>query len=122
MPDLSNSSGWRGMGAVNAPRLATFQRNLITGRLGTLESLVATDQRMRDLREGTNAYAEAWALCYYLMRRHPREFAAYMRELSAKKPMFWDEPEERLALFQKHLGGSPAEMQEDFLRYMQTLR
>ncbi len=121
-PDLTSASGWRGIGAVNVSRLTTFQRGLVSGRLGSLESLVATDDRMRNLGEGANAYAEAWALCYYLIRRKPREFAAYLSDLSEKKPMFWDQPEERLEAFEDHLDASPAEIQNDFLRFMQNIR
>ena len=121
-PDLSSTTAWRGIGSVNRPRLAAFQRDLLSGKLGSLESLVLDDERMRDLRQGGDAYAEAWALCYYLMKRKPREFTAYLKELSEKKPMFWDEPEDRLLTFRKHLGGSPSEIQPDFLRYMQTVK
>jgi hypothetical protein len=106
---------------VNYSRLNTFQNNANAGRLGTIESLLDDDTRMRDLKGGVDAYAEAWAMVYYLIRRNPRQFAAYLEELSTKTPMLWDEPADRRAAFGRHLGEID-QFQADFLRFMQTVR
>jgi hypothetical protein len=120
-PDLSSSRGWRGIGAVNRSRLATFRQNAANGRLGKIESLIDDDKRMRDLNGGVDAYAEAWAMVYYLMRRNPKEFADYLAELSTKTPMLWDKPPARRADFTRHLGEID-QFQADYLQFMQNVQ
>ncbi len=75
-PDLQSAHGWRTIGAVNTPRLAQFRRYLPTRPVTSLKSLIVDDKRIRDTRTALDAYAEAWALNYYLLRHHPRQYVA----------------------------------------------
>ncbi len=120
-PDLSSSRGWRGIGAVNHSRLATFQRNRATRRPGALTGLIANDQAMRNVRTGPDAYAEAWALTYYLLRRQPQAYLDYLQMLSVKRPLVWDVEAERIREFEAYFG--PIEQVEaDMLRAVGRLR
>lgn len=103
-PDLQSSKGWRTIGAVNANRLARFREYLPKRPAGSLESLVMDDKRIRDTRTALDAYAEAWALNYYLIHNHPRKYLAYLEMLSSKKPLVWDKPEARLQQFRESFG------------------
>ena len=44
-------------------------------------------------KQALDAYAEAWALTYFLIRQHPKEYVAYLAMLSQKKPLIWDTPD-----------------------------
>ena len=121
-PDLQSTHGWRTIGAVNMARLTQFRRYLRTRPIMSLKSLIVDDTRIRDTRTALDAYSEAWALNYYLLRHHPREYVAYLQMLSEKKPLLWDTPEDRLREFQQAFGDNLGELDDALLRYMQRVR
>ena len=121
-PDLSTGQGWRSIGAVNRSRLIAFRQNLPNRSTGSLSGLLATDKRMREVRTAPAAYAEAWALNYYLIRHKPKQFTDYMKMLSEKGPLVWDDEKARLAEFKKFFGNDIEELEADFLRYMNTVK
>jgi hypothetical protein len=121
-PDLGSSKGWRTIGAVNTSRLERFRQYLAERPATSLKSLVADDARLRDTRTALDAYAEAWALNYYLLQKRPREYVAYLQNLAQKPPLVWDDPETRLREFQAAFGEDLGQLDTDFLRYMQKLR
>ncbi len=121
-PDLRSPKGWRTIGAVNGNRLARFREYLAVRPAASLKSLVCDDKRIRDTRSALDAYAEAWALNYYLIHHHPKEYVAYLQMLSQKEPLLWDDPEARLQEFQAAFGDNLGQLDADFLRQMQKLR
>jgi hypothetical protein len=116
-PDLTSARGWTGIGKVNYPRLETFRRNLPKWNDGTLAGLLADDRRMRDPRASVDAYADAWALNYYLIKFQSKPYAAYLKHLSQKPPLIETTPEERLAEFREHFGDLKL-LEQDFLKRM----
>ena len=81
-PDLRSRSGWRTVGKVNLPRLARFTDFVRRRRRpGSLRSLVRSDRRFREGESEADAYAEAWALNYFLLRTRRKQFAAYLLSL-----------------------------------------
>jgi len=121
-PDLQSNKGWRNIGAVNTSRLVRFREYLSRRPATSLKSLLSDDKRMRDSRTALDAYAEAWALNYYLIRQHPRQYLAYLQALSEKKQLLWDDPETRLSEFQKAFGENLGQFDAEFLRQMQKVR
>jgi hypothetical protein len=122
-PDLRNKSGWKTAGSLNRLRLRQFQDYVANRRKAdALHTLLAADARFADAESAGDAYAEAWALSYFLIRTKSKAYAEYLRRLSEKPPLVWDTPEERLAEFREALGADLAELDRDFLRYMKRLR
>jgi hypothetical protein len=121
-PDLQSSHGWRTIGAVNQNRLAQFRQYLPTRPHTSLRTLISDDKRIRDTRTALDAYAEAWALNYYLLHHHSRQYVAYLKMLSEKPQLVWDDPDTRLAEFQQFFGENLGQLDADFLRYMQKLK
>ena len=121
-PDLRSSRGWTQIGAVNQVRLADFRRGQATRTANALVDLIRSDEPFRNTRTAPQAYAEAWAWNYFLIRQKPREYEAYLKMLSAKKPLIYDEPAERLAQFQAAFGDDLQQLDREFLRYMQKVR
>jgi hypothetical protein len=120
-PDLKSAKGWRNIGGVNRVNLLNF-RKYLRERPAGLESLLTGDQRFRDPATAANAYAEAWALTYFLMRTRSDEYHKYLRLLAEKKPLVELTAEERIAEFQNCFGTDLAKLEAEFLRYMQTVR
>lgn len=121
-PDLRSSSGWRGLGDVNRVRLAGFRNYAPRRPADSLHTLLADDQRFRNARSAIDAYAEAWALNYFLIRQKPREYQEYQRQLSAKGPLLRDSPQERLSQFQAAFGEDLSQLDREFMLYMSRVR
>ncbi len=120
-PDLHNAKGWNGIGAVNQLRWQQFQNYLLRRPADSLETLIAADKRFRQTKGSLDTYGEAWALTYFLMRQHPKEYLAYLGMLSQKKPLSPDSPATRLEEFQK-IFGDIKKLDAEFLRYMSKMR
>jgi hypothetical protein len=120
-PDLKSAKGWGAIGGINYPRLDRFQEYLRRRGTDSLDTLISTDKRLRDMKQGLDAYAEAWALTYFLIHQKPKEYVAYLKLLSEKKPLITDTPEKRLEEFEK-IFGNRRRLDEEFVRYMNKLK
>lgn len=120
-PDLQSSRGWRTIGAVNPMRLEGFRATAARHRPEDLEALIVDDQRFRDTRTAAQAYCEAWALTYFLVRHKPAQWEAYVRRLSQKTPLVWNTPQQRRAEFVEAFGDL-ATLHVEFVRYMRSVR
>ncbi len=120
-PDLQSAKGWRTIGGVHDTRLERFREYLTRRPAGSLKSLIADDKRVRDPATALDAYAEAWALNYYLIRQHPKEYSTYIKQLAEKQPLLWDEPAARLKEFRAAFGDDLERLDVDFLRQMQRV-
>ncbi len=70
-----------------------------------------------DVKQAVDAYAESWALTYYLIHKHPKQYVAYLKVLSRKRPLVYDDKATRLAEFEKQFGPLD-KLDADFLNYM----
>jgi Protein of unknown function (DUF1570) len=116
-PDLSSSRGWHGIGKVNYPRLGTFQHNLGDWQPGTLENLITSNERLRNPQSAGNAYADAWALNYFLIKYHTKSYNEYIKLLATKQPILEDDAAARLREF-KQCFGELAPLERDFQQRM----
>lgn len=121
-PDLRNSRGWQTVGAVNRVRLDRFRQYLTQRPTKSLESLMLDDRRFRDPRQALDAYAEAWALTYFLIHQRPKQYTEFIEAMAAKKALFTVTPEQRLAEFKLAFGNDLARLDTEFLKYMQRIR
>jgi hypothetical protein len=106
---------------VNRGRLQGFRDYVATRRQpGSLATLLSSDQAFRSDPEG--AYAEAWALSFYLSETQPRLYASYLAK-TADRPLFSDYPAaERMADFQDIFGREMKMFDVKFLRYMEEVK
>lgn len=121
-PDLTSSRGWRSIGKVNQLRLRQFREYVPRRPVNSIQTLVTDDSRLRDTSTATEAYAEAWALTYFLLQQRPKEYVEYLQTLSAKVPQYWDDPEARWSDFEDAFGPDMNRLEIDFQRYMSKLR
>ncbi len=121
-PDVSSAKGWSTIGAVNRPRLAQFRDYASRRPSDSLLSLLRDGARFRDTSKGLDAYAEAWALTYFLLKQRPKQYIDYLRTLSTKEPAKSDDPETRVREFQQAFGPDLKRLDSDFLRYILRLR
>jgi hypothetical protein len=106
---------------VNQYQLNAFRTYAAARRRpGALSELIASDDAFRSDIHG--AYAEAWALSFYLCETQPRLYAAYLAK-TANRPLFADyTPAERMADFQDIFGNEMKIFESKLLRYMDEVR
>jgi hypothetical protein len=121
-PDLRSSKGWRNIGGVNRVRLNEFRRYHQNRPQNSLVTLISDDQRFHSTRTAPDAYAEAWALSYFLIRKHPKEYLQYTKLMAKKKRLLYDSPEERRQQFQEVFGADLERLDREFLRYIRSIR
>jgi hypothetical protein len=79
--------------------------------------LLATDEAFRSDSDG--AYAEGWALSFYLCETQPRQYAAYLEKTAARAPFSDYSGSERMADFQAIFGSDLKLFESKYLHYMQ---
>jgi hypothetical protein len=120
-PDLDSDRGWRSIGRVNRFNLINFRKGLRMRPAGALETLLSDDKPFRDPKTAASAYAEAWALNYFLLQRRREDYVKYLRALAEQTPLVTVEPAERVRLFKEHFGDDLTTFEAEFLRYMKSV-
>lgn len=122
-PDLKSRRGWSGIGKVNAARLFRFREFLKARRKpDSIETLVRDNSRFANADSAIDAYSEAWALTYFLIRTRIRDYSQYLKVIARKQPLQWDMPDERLAAFQLAFGPELRELNREFQSFTARLK
>jgi hypothetical protein len=121
-PNFDNPSGWKGVGRVNTVNLARFRSYLRTRPQDSLITLLSDDSRFRNEATATDAYAEAWAMTYFLIRTKRKEYFQYMKELSESKPLVSRDRRERIEMFQRIFDTDLPTLDRQFLLYMSRVQ
>lgn len=121
-PDLTSRTGWKTAGAVNDLRLGQFRQQLEKRPADSLQSLIASDARFTDAEQMGPAYAEAWALNYFLIKARKKAYVAYLQTLAAKSRLIFDDPATRLAEFRAAFGDDLRQLDQEFVRYVMKLK
>jgi hypothetical protein len=122
-PDLTSRSGWRTVGLVNDVRLKRFVEFAAKRRRpDSLETLVSSDARLADSETAVDAYAEAWALTYFLLRTRQPAYCRLLRKLREQPRLHWLTAAERLHDFREHVADDLNKLDQDFLRYIRKIR
>jgi len=101
---------------VNRGRLTQFRSLLAKHKPDTLVQLVSSDKLFKS--DIDLAYAEAWALTYYLSQTQPTKYAAYLAR-TARRPEFQKYTSaQRLADFTAVFGDNVALLDAQFRQYM----
>jgi len=106
---------------INRGQLREFHDYVATRRRpGALAELISSDNAFRG--DVSGAYAEAWALSFYLCETQPRLYAAYLAK-TADRPLFATySPAERMADFQDIFGSEMKMFETKFMRYTEELK
>jgi len=120
-PDLKSAQGWN-IGAINRIRTGPYANYLQRRPTNSLLSLISDDKRFRDAEQATEAYAEAWALNYYLIKQNSDAYVKYLAVLSAKEPLIADDRDTRIKEFKAAFGADLNKFDADFVRATSKLK
>jgi hypothetical protein len=105
---------------INRGRLADFKHYVATRRLPPVAELVASDRTFKSHPAG--AYAEAWALTFYVSEAHSEMYRAYLAKM-ANKEYGADYPAaERIADFAEFFGHDFRLFEAKFHRFMARVK
>lgn len=105
---------------INAGRLADFQAWVAAGRPeGLLGHALSSDVLFQ--RNPGAAYAEAWALSFFLCETRPRQYCEYLARLGARPPFENYAPQQRLADFKQVFQTDLKLLERQFLDFMAEL-
>ena len=106
---------------VNRDRLRIFRQFVLPRhRPELIASLVASDELFRS--NTAAAYAESWALTYFLIETEPSKYVRYLK-LTASRPPFKDyPPADRVADFTSVFGDDWRMLEARFLRFMANVK
>jgi len=121
-PNLRTQTGYQPIGSVSPLHLGTYRAASRVRKVMKLEELVSDDRAFRDAATIRMAYAQSWALTYFLIRTRRKEFLNYLEAQGAKQSLSADSTELRLRDFDKAFGGTIRELQREFQRYMQRVK
>ncbi|MFO1066809.1 MAG: DUF1570 domain-containing protein [Pirellulales bacterium] len=101
--DVSNSKGWAKIGQPNVHQMRMFSQYLGRRPADSLTTLIADSSRFQKIESVQDAYAESWALTYFLMKDQPAAFAEYMKEIGKLTPLSESTSRERVGRMTKAL-------------------
>ncbi len=114
---------WTQPGGVNRIHLPGFKAASASGRLRLpLSQLISSDAAFRSADQLADAYAESWALTYYLVRSDRQAFDRYLSALQNRKPLETVDATTRLREFEAATGTSLADIEERLVKYMSRVR
>ena len=85
-------------------------------------TLLTDDARFRDPKTSSAAYADAWALNYYLLRARKQDFVRYLKGLADQEPLAERSAAQRVARFRQAFGEDLDEVSSQWRRYMLRVR
>lgn len=119
-PGIRNRTGKRGAKSrINGGRLRDFQAINLKHRKGrSLATFIAND---RAFNRPTTAYAEAWALSFFLIERKSRSYSHYLKILTERDPLKSYTSRDRIVDFQKAFGNDLDRLEVEYLRFIKSL-
>jgi len=105
---------------INRGRLRDFSYDLEKRPEGAIALLIASDQLFR-----TNpgpAYAEAWALSFFLCETRPQEYCSYLSRVAARKPFSEYPTRQRLVDFASAFGRDLELLDAQLRRFVAELK
>lgn len=105
---------------INYERLGDFRSMVVTSRpLGKLSRYLSSDDAFD--RSTIPAYAQAWALTFFLSETRPQEYASYLEKLS-QRPLFEEyKAKDRIADFRAAFGKDLDLIESHFNSYIEKL-
>ena len=106
---------------INRERLDNFKEYVANRRKPARFSQFLTTDTLFSTNV-IDAYAEAWALSFYLCETQPRMYSTYLAKTAAREPLSFYPAAERMRDFQEVFGSEMKMFETKFLRYMAEVK
>ena len=119
-PDLKRGDGWRQIGKINEVNRIRFAQYLRERPADSLVTLIQDDARLKNSSTASFAYAEAWALTYFLVKTKPEAYVNYLKRLSEGEYLQTLEPRQRVQMFCEAFG-EIEKLDKQFIAYTRRI-
>lgn len=120
VPDLDSRSGWKTIGKVNAPRRKDFRETARLPRESlSLAELIRADDSFLQPNKARAAYAESWALTFFLLKTRREDVVSYLKTIQLKPRLIADSPDIRLREFEAVFGETET-LEREWKKWMAT--
>jgi len=116
-----NTGGKRPQQRLNRERFERFTHYAQhSRRQRSLAKFVMSDRAFQS--QVLDAYAESWALTFFLVETRSGEYSKFLKTVSARDPMQSYSAQQRLTDFQSAFGNDLDRLEVSFLRFMEDLQ
>lgn len=120
-PGMENQRRGTAIKRANAGWLRGFQRFVSTGRPENyLEEFIRTDRAFQSSM--SSAYAQAWALSFWLIETRPREYGRFLRRMAADDVAKSLTDDLRVEIFRETFGSNLVMLDREMLRFYDGLK
>lgn len=122
-PGVRNSGGGSGPARtrINHERFISFgDFSKSRFKPKSLETFLAGDEMFKS--SVFDAYAEAWALSFFLIETRPRAYAQYLRTIASRDPLRAYPAQERVADFKNAISKELPLLESEFLRFILAIK
>ncbi|TWU29716.1 DUF1570 domain-containing protein [Bythopirellula polymerisocia] len=105
---------------INYGRLDDFRYFLANRPADMLPKLISSDSLFRT--SAVAAYAEAWALSFYLCETRPKQYCEYLERVGARKAFSKYPARQRMADFARYFGSDFTQLDADLNRFVAELK
>ena len=120
-PDLNHSVGWSAVGSVNKYNLKHFRELYQNGQLLKLDELLSSDDVFLSSKTVRAAYAQSWALNYFLQKTRPEQYRNFVKMQRLHIPLKEVSADRRLSMFTAVFGGGRSQLEQEFIRFIKEL-
>lgn len=119
----SSNSVWSRPGGPNRIHLPGFRAATDSGTFRLpLSSLISSDAAFQSTAQLADAYAEAWAVVYHLVRHQRTAFDAYAEKLSQRQPLQAASSDDRIQELLNATNGDLQKLEADVIRSIARVR
>ncbi len=123
IPDVDNPKrSESGEPSVNKKWLGVVREFFRKNPSDPVRTMLQTDIVLRSQQTAKDYYGLSWSFTYFLYKKKPKQFAAYLQTISAKTAADVDSPTLRLLDFEEHFGDDWDKLQKEYARYIRSLK
>lgn len=122
VPDPKRRPGWTIGPHINRYRLEHLRKFFMKPQSDPpIQRMLRDDDLFQQSSTALDNYALAWGLTYYLVRKHPKEWAAYLQILQTKTSVSEETADLRLKEFESCFGNDWETFYKDFYAFLRRL-
>lgn len=118
VPDRGKRAGWSITPKSSPSRLARLNAYFRQNPIAPMETIIRGDEPFNRAETAAESYAMAWGLTYYLVKRRPKEFKAYLEKMMLKDVETEDSPEIRIREFEECFGDDWPKLYKELREYL----
>ena len=120
-PQLSSPKGWTTIGGINRYSLNYYKLLERDGKLLEFDEIISSDDVFRSGKTVRAAYAQSWALNYFLQKTKPQQYRDFIKLQRLHVPLQQLSAKQRQVMFTEAFGASLTQIENQMRVYFSKL-